>query len=87
MTKRLTDEDYIEIRKRVEDARKLPFVTWGASKLIEGDVPALLEEVERLRKNEIEYRSMLIRLRYDVLGTDSEWENELFQLIYKSKDK
>jgi DNA-directed RNA polymerase alpha subunit len=48
MSKRLTDEDYIEIRKRVVDARKLPFVTWGCSKLIEGDVPALLEEVELL---------------------------------------
>src|SRR6185312_6007977 len=50
MTKRLTDEEIIEIRKRVEDARKLPFITWGASKLIEGDVPDLLAEIELLRK-------------------------------------
>jgi len=50
MTKRLTDEEIIEIRKRVEDARKLPFITWGTSKLIEGDVPDLLAEIELLRK-------------------------------------
>lgn len=51
MTKRLTDEDFIEIRKRVYDASKLPFVTWGCSRLIEGDVPALLAEIELLKND------------------------------------
>ena len=46
----LTTKDMEEIRKRVEDARKLPFTTWGVSILIEEDVPALLSEVERLRE-------------------------------------
>lgn len=45
---KLTPDDIIEIRKRVYDASKLPFITWGASQLIEGDVPALLKEVDQL---------------------------------------
>lgn len=50
MTK-LTPEELIEIRKRVETERKQPFRTWATSQLIEGDVPALLLEINRLRNN------------------------------------
>lgn len=45
---KMTSEDYQLIRLRVETERKQPFRTWATSQLIEGDVPALLDEIELL---------------------------------------
>lgn len=51
------------------------------------DIPMLLDEVDRLRKNEVEYRRMLIHLRDKVLGCRSVYEKDIYQLLYGSKLK
>lgn len=62
MTKRLTEKELTDIRVRVETARKLPFTNWTTSKLVEGDIPALLEEIRLLNSELVGRETSHIKL-------------------------
>ena len=60
--------------ERVEDAK---FIAHSRT-----DVPKLLEEVERLRVKESEYRQLLVDIRHEVLDCGSDLDYRVFKVLY-----
>lgn len=82
---KLTNEQLAEIEQKTESlSEDMPFYTWEASRLLDTDVPALLDMIAELQA-EVERKEVaesLLSEAHDMLDEDTDLHQEITRYLY-----